>query len=809
MARWLGSLLICFCLIMPGKAKAWEWWFYPWNWCRVHLTPDDDDDCLLSGDVAGAQEASSEAAPAVGTSENQSTTDAEAFLNSLPTDMQSQLQALGINTEWLRQLSSSGGGINNDVNTLIRELSQYYSRWQLMHHRAATFGLQCWNFFLGGANRVAAFTGLYLMALSLGASHQVASFAAGTVTGFSVLSSNLLAVEGANHVQYEGILSHWDFITLVPVFTATCVDVIMAWSSSAWLPVSVLLAVGIGLGLPTVLFHKVRYMCYAVKGCNVKAERLRANVPALVHEIGQYMIDHGYTMEAEHAGHRRDVYKYFLSGADRETLSKKMLHYACVSSPVNWRKNTLFSLLNSGLLDADKDEQSILRLLEEHAVEQRDSTLGHLLTAVGLVVIAAPSVLYGGADSATFVQMIYGGDACHGLNDTVVYASMHIMGLMMISCKSAASAMSFIDTGRRFAHWVRHYGEIKIYPHIYILNSIGVVVGAFYGVNVFGTIMGNVDKADCLDFGRAIIVSMAAGGAVGGFAFNFGSGASIARIPSTVAESWKAWNEHRGSHRPVNGNHEDASQSLLEADFQGYGATGNTIFQPSSSWLEQYELPDDLSGILEPEDRDNLSHNQQWRSYWQTLSAFIRRNNLTAKTVLRDNNCLYHSLISMFNLPVSVKNFKAQLLQTVYRLRADQNLSDTDAEFIAAMSHDQLKILEQQLIAEGALHNQLPDQAMVQLTAFTFNQSVTLMTIQGVQLIHPDNAGLLMPWNINTPIHNPVLVHNAIGHWSWLQPQQNSVLTPAVNTVNTTENNHAVAIELNPALIHHIIHWTQ
>ena len=273
-----------------------------------------------------------------------------------------------------------------------------------MHHRGATLGLQCWNFLFGGANRIAAFSGLYMIGRSLGASHDVAAASAGLVTGLSVISSNLLAVEAANEVEFAGIQTHWDVITLVPVLTATCVDVIMTWSSGVWMPARVLLAVGIGVGLPTVLFKKVRYIVNAVRGYNVKAENLRAEVPALVHEVGQYMVEHGITMQDEDFDNRRDAYHYFLSGADRETFLQKVLHRTCLSSKVNARKNTLLSLLNSGLLDNGEDE-NILRLLEENAENQHEGALGHLLTGLGLIVVAVPCALYGWADADTFVQV--------------------------------------------------------------------------------------------------------------------------------------------------------------------------------------------------------------------------------------------------------------------------------------------------------------------------------------------------------------------------------------------------------------------
>ena len=407
------------------------------------------------------------------------------------------------------------------------------------------------------------------------------------------------------------------------------------------------------------------------------------------------------------------------------------------------------------------------------------------------------------------------------------YGSMQVMALLMMSCKSAASAMSFIGTGRRFAHWAQHCGEEKTSASIYILNGVGVFVGTAYALNVFGTILGNIDKADCLDFGDAATYSMATGGGAGGFAFNFGCGASIVRIPMGVVEAVKAWRDHRDDYRrPTNDDHGSAHQPLLEAGLPRYGFTDQTEPPSSPFWLAQYDLPNNLNGILEPADSDNLSHSQQLRQFWKRLSAFIARNNLKARTVPRDNHCLYHALIEMFDLDIKVEQLKRMLLEKLHKLKAGEHLSEAEEQFVLAMGQDQLAILDQQLTATSPLANQLPDQAMAQLAALTLNQPITLMTIEGLQLISPNTAGNLLPQDVNAPVAVPLLVQNGINHWSWLQQVQDAAVpAPAAEpppvfttetfvslnhtvTANATQH-YATTVQLNPGLISHIFRWTQ
>ena len=126
MARWLGSLFICFCLLIPGKAQAWEWWwFYPWSWCKAHLDSGDRDDCPAPEDFLKAHEALMETSLSIGAPEDQATTDDEEFFDALSGEMQDQLTGGG-GLPWLQRLSG-GEGVCHDVNTLTRELTHYYS----------------------------------------------------------------------------------------------------------------------------------------------------------------------------------------------------------------------------------------------------------------------------------------------------------------------------------------------------------------------------------------------------------------------------------------------------------------------------------------------------------------------------------------------------------------------------------------------------------------------------------------------------------------------------------------------------------
>ncbi|MGI9274154.1 MAG: OTU domain-containing protein [Endozoicomonas sp.] len=533
MARLSCCLLFSLSVLLSGQAEAWG---YPWIWCRAGDT---------SGEEAGLiqQEDSAE----VGGLDDGLMSYPELYLLSLPPELQGLFVREGITAELLAHVCTDKD-LCKKLNLLLKEMACFVTDDQQKHHQLLRFVISFMSLIGGAINRIAAYPGLLVLFTMMGVPSPFAEAMAGIITGCALMSSNMLAVTGANSIRCEGYQDYQDVLVTILAGTATGVDCGMAYKGLTAISDSPALG-GVGVvfmavGLLPLLSNKVENLPDTIRGRDPAAEQL---LERTVHMLGQLL----RSMKADGVGVGRDqlqarmvIYQSLFGVSGSKSCWRWLLKQCCLYSPEDRMKNTARLLCESGVLNEDLGEGcSLPEFLFQRALDHRKSTAGTLANAGLLIICAGPAMVYVLADSSSLVALIErelsGLSECKDAGDTVSYVVLQGEALTLMASKGMASAQNGANNIRRIISWLRGCctGQgTTATKSDYALNTLGGVMALFYGANNIGTMAGNILASPCLNEDGVALAILPAMAGLGGYGFNAGSGPELRKIPVTFYE---------------------------------------------------------------------------------------------------------------------------------------------------------------------------------------------------------------------------------------------------------------------------------
>ena len=828
MARLPCCLLLSFLVLLPSQSLAWDWWdlIDPRRWCPAHLDPDDEDDDR-AGLVQPSNDCESEESQA---DAEQQEADMqhfqqypELFLMSLPQKLKDMFIREGITPELLGYVCTDKE-LCKKLNRLLRELVHFSTDQQLKHHQVLRLIVSLSSLFGGAINRIAAYPGLFGLLILAHSPEGVAKAVAGIITAVSLLSSNLVAVSGANTIRCEGYFSARDLAIAIVAGAATAVDCGMAYYGLTAVSDSAVLGiVGIyfmAVGLFPLLTNKVESLPYLVRGENPQAEMLVERSVKMLGELLRGLRSRNLTLGPEQLQARMGLYRDMLE-ADRSWW-RWVLRQGCFYSLESWMKNTARMLRNAGVFNEGTDEhQLISEVLCERASSQQKSTAGNAVNLGFLLVCGAPALVYAFEDSSSLVGLLergIGKTECLEAGETVSYAFLQAGALGLMAGKGLAAAQNGANNIRRFCSWLKgcctdQSGAVG--KKIYGLNILAGGMALFYSANNVGTMAGNILASPCLSQGGIAIFIFPPLAGLGAYGFNAGCGPALQQIPATFKDfiewlrlrcpgccplpdheilerikQYQAGELELPSGAGIQDIVTDIQSWLLNFEGYGdllstehsslsgssdaiiYGATdaSSTQEQMDLDWLENQGLPTNLQNVVGEQDDGNINDDQ--KGFLNKLSGLIKRRGFTAHRVEREaGDCLYLVLLSMFSdTGLTVATLKARLMTMLERLLKDRNLSDKEKQFRKKMGPQQLAMLLREL-----QHGIFPDVPMLHLAALELDENITfIQNVEGnlvVQQIHHDNPAEAVVIQ-EGQIHGPVAVHNGVNHWAWMEPQE-------------------------------------
>ena len=823
MARLTCCLLLSFLVLLPGKAMAWDLWDFidPRRWCPAHLDPDDGDD--RAGLVQSLNDGES---VELQTDSEQQNVDMEhfqqypeLFLMSLPQKLQDMFIREGITPELLGHVCTDKE-LCKKLNTLLRELTHFSTDQQLKHHQVLRLIVSLSSLLGGAINRVAAYPGLYALLVLAHAPEDAAKGVAGLITAVSLLSSNLVAVSGANTIRCEGYFGVRDVMIAIVAGAATAVDCGMAYYGLTAVSDSAILGiVGIyfmAVGLFPLLSNKVERLPYLIRGEDPKAEMLVERSVKMLGELLRGLSSRNLTLEPEKLQARMGLYRELLGGDD--SWVRWILRQACIYSPESRMKNTARMLYNAGVFEGADENQLIPEVLYEQACSRQRSTTGTAVNGGLLIVCGVSATVYAFEDSSSLVGLIEratGQVQCQEAGATVAYVFLQGGALGLMAGKGLGAAQNGAENIRRFVSWLQGCCTEQDEPTTkeeYGLNVLAGGMAVFYSANNIGTMAGNVLASPCLGQGGVAIFLFPPLAGLGAYGFNAGCGPALQQIPVTfkdfiewlrqrhpgcwplpgqeslegiqqyqagdialpsvknmqdIAVGIQTWlSNFQGYENPGADEHSSLTGSY---GFAGYEAGGESLSSEESdkNWLAGQDLSADLLNIVGRGDAGNIG--SRVRAYLQKLSALIQSRSFKVHSVARDGNCLYQVLVGMFpSLHLNIESLKARLFARLQKILKNRNLSEKEKRFREKVGLQQLASLMRDLLAGTYV-----DLAMLQLAALELEVDITVIQNDlgdmAIQQIHHNDPAQLVTIS-GGQIHGAVAVHNGVNHWTWMEP---------------------------------------
>ena len=689
-------------------------------------------------------------------------------------------------------------------------------------------------FFGGAINRIAAYGGLRALLLFAGAPDILASAVAGIITGGAMMSSNLLSLEGANRIRFEGLHSVRECCAAAVSAVATFIDCGMAvrglYVLTNNLYVSCLSIPFMICGLYPLLLNKLIHLSYSIYGEDPYAELLDRDTVQLLSDIMKEMESAGCTLDSDDSS-RAKVYLNVLGMGDQCAPVTQTLDKLCIYGPYSRRRNTVMDIQSSGLLQQPSNLWTLPEEIHNRALEQRKSRAG-VAASTGLLVIAlGPAVAYVMGDSMTLVQLaqheLSNPVACDGTIATIQYWLFQGGTLAAMSGKSLAAAKNGAKNIERLVRWLRgrcdENGEATSCLD-YALNTLALTAATFYALNNAGTVAGAQMDDDCLGEGTVAIYIMPISAAVGGYGFNAGCGPELKKLGETVKSIYtgaknlvtggeccngqtvstladavinlRRLSGHTDSfENGVGQNNVEDIHEETEPLLPGHTVIFDDDHRPSEpvslqEWLLAMNLPLNLQHIIEQDDEEEIKNNRRKLiAYLKEVAGLLSQLNASSRPTRRGA----YSAVDAFLLfsgsqhlaaydhvshENAVKALYKKLSAYLLRLTDPQSvLTNREKRFVGRVTLRNLERLIIELINERSDHP-----AVFQLLAFMEGVSVPVVVHQGggfhALIIDPD--GDIETSAVEQLQASSFVLSNGVGNWTFIATGQDSVLEAVV-----------------------------
>ena len=760
---------------------------------------------------------------------NTETMTPETLFESLEPELKQMFSQAGITSTLMNKVLGETPDAQARLSQMLSELGGIQNSGQLTHHKAIKNIFRIMSFFGGAINRVTAYAGLTALFSLWGAPVVLAEAMAGTITAGALMSSNFLAVEGINHIQFEGLHSIKDTCCALVAGAATAIDCGMAYKGMVSLTGSTLAGVCavpfMAVGLFPLLLNKLIDLSFRVYGESAADETLSNNTVQLLAEVMQSMALKGCTMSSS-LGDRLEIYFSTLGLNAEQSYLERFLTALSLHSKPSRHKNTLKTLQTQGFLSQSQQDHrwTLPERVYHQARDSRQTTAGTRANNALLLLSLGPSLFYVFGDTTSLTQLVQDElsiqASCGNPTEQLVYWLYQGGTLAAMSGKTAAAANNGAKNMERLYLWLRNINSKEGEPTTksdVVATLTGFVASLFYGANNYGTLAGNLMETNCLGSHSAALYILPTASAVGAIGFNGGCGKQLKHgITDTLRDIIQTWSSQKcGEKIPdnsvsalfqlhqnrlidlssitsreemelflhsehINAAYGDSLYTMLQDERNdddpsiSISDTSDSTYQSITNlklWLLGQELPEECTLLFSDDDHGHLNSNDQTiTTYLHHLSTEIIRQRLLITAIKNVGDLsFYATFIKAFPDDVRFQRMNAQQFKQHVTNLVIHLLGDNQKNLKEQWI---LQIFERWRLLQIArdLKANIASTMVIQLiSAIEQKNYQFIMNNQGYPVVYRtqyQDPLHLTSQTMDTLCSAPIFIDNGAGHWS-------------------------------------------